>query len=246
MRGMTVLTKDENGKVIKVFNGHRDLGKVVIFVEHFVKGSRNTGSVALFHQKALKTYGLKPRFPRDTANFNAVHGVSEIDYIDAFRAGSQKAFAALCDEAVMLASSYVAGNIEGRKQVTECLEKVASFYEHCLFTTQANYANRTYLLYKGKLRNGLSVSDGFLILVRNEQGKIVEILDNPIPLHAGTLISAFLFEHLCDRALAKRHCMHDGLFTDAVQKYSLDKVYGERTRDLSSYKGFLAKFLIKV
>lgn len=246
MTGMTVLTKDAEGKVIKVFNGHRNLSEVVIFVEHFVKGQRNRGIVSLFHKKALKKYGLEHRYPRHPSAIAAVNGVAETGYIDAFRSGLKARFEEICDSAVALSSSYVSTTVTGKENVATCLTLLSNFYEHCIFTAQANHQNRTYLLYKGMLRNGLAVSDGFLILVRNEMGKIVEVLDNPIPLHAGTLISAYLARNWPDQAFAHQYFYNDPLFRKSVKHYSLTDVYGSKTRDLSSFKGFIAQFLIKV
>tara|TARA_B100000446_G_scaffold82077_2_gene77466 strand:+ start:238 stop:1317 length:1080 start_codon:yes stop_codon:yes gene_type:complete len=246
MTGMTVLTKDDQGKVIKVFNGHRNLMETVIFPDHFVKGPKGKGIVSLFHKKAVKKYGLELRYPRNPAGFNAVASVSEAPYVNALRLASTKSFFDILADDVILSSSYVVDTVVGREAVSECLQLMASFYEHCTFTAQANYNNRTYLLYNGRLRNGLVVSDGFLILVRDDQGKITEVLDNPIPLHAGTLISAYLAKHHADKSFAEDFFYSDKLFQKAVDKYSLNGVHGKETRDLSSYKGFIAQFFIQV
>lgn len=246
MTGMTVLTKDSDGKVIKVFNGHRNLMETVLFAEHFVRGPKRQGTVALFHQKALKKYGLQPKFPRNPVGVNAVSQISATDYVNAFRLASDTAFAELCATNVTLSSSYVTNNMNGRERVSKSLELMAGFYESCTFYAEATHEQRTYLLYSGRLRNGLVISDGFLILVRDDSGKITQILDNPIPMHGGTLISAYLHKHFPDQAVAQQYFYNDSLFETAVKKYSLDRVYGENTRDLSSYKGFLAKFFIQV
>ncbi|GAA5315485.1 MAG: hypothetical protein AseanaTS_06900 [Candidatus Pelagadaptatus aseana] len=246
MTGMTVLTKDPKGKVIKVFNGHRNLTETVIFPEHFVKGPTGKGTVALFHKKALKKYGLDHQFPRNTLDFKATSDVSEAAYIDAFRSGLSSEFINLLADDVELSGSYVANTLKGKNRVSHCMGLVANFYEHCTFTTQATEGNRTYLLYRGRLRNGMVISDGFLILVRNASGQITEIMDNPIPMHAGTLISAYLAAHHDDKAFAEQFFYHEKLFAKAVSRYSLDGVYGDKTRDLSSIKGFLAHFFIQV
>lgn len=247
MTGMTALTKNHEGKVIKVFNGHRNLTETVLFSEHFVKGPKGKGTVSLFHKKALKKYGLEHAYPRNPAGFNPTAEVAESEYIDAFRDGSCGAFASICDDDVLLSSSYVSQTIEGIDEVSSTMALVSNFYEHCVFTSYAEHENRSYLLYKGRLRNGMIVSDGFLILVRNSEGKITEILDNPIPMHAGTLISEYLAKHYPDRALAEQYFYNESLFQKAVERYSLENVYGEKTRDISSFiKSFVAQFLIQV
>lgn len=246
MTGMTVLTKDINGKVVKVFNGHRNLMETVLFAEHFVKGPKNRGIVSLFHDRAIKKYGLELRYPRNPIGVTSAIGVTEEGYIQAFQQGNKQSFVDICDDKVRLSSNYLVNTIKGVQRVSECLEVMVSFYEQCIFTTQAEYQNRTYLLYTGRLRNGFNVSDGFLILVRDEQGKIVEILDNPIPMHAGTLISSYCAKHHNDSSFAEEYFYSEQLYKRAVQKYSLDKVYGKYTQDLSSYKGFIAQFIIDV
>ena len=246
MTGMTVLTKNDSGKVIKVFNGHRNLTETVIFTEHFVRGRKNKGIVSMFHNKAMKKYGLTLKYPRNVVNINATIDVSEKEYIDAFKCASEGAFRAILDSSVKLSASYVTKTITGQDKVSQVLSKMSGFYEHCLFISQANHENRTYLLYQGNLRNDLKVSDGFLILVRNKSGKIVEVLDNPIPMHAGTIISSYLAGCFSHDSFFKPFFYSEHLFKEAVTKYSLENVYGSKTRDLSSFKGVLAQLFIRI
>lgn len=246
MTGMTVLTKDESNKIIKVFNGHRNLLESVLFSEHFARGPRNQGIVSLFHKRALSKYGLETKYHRNVFEIDSVSSVDESEYIDAFRDSSETAFCKILDENVLLSSSYVVRPIEGIRRVSKTMSLVSKFYEHCLFTNQGNFQNKTYLLYKGRLRNGLLVSDGFLILERNNQGKIKGIYDNPIPLHAGTLISAFLAKRFADKDFASRYFYSDELFRRAAKHYSMNGVIGSETRNLSFLRGFLAKLMISV
>lgn len=246
MTGMTVLIKDDNGKVINVFNGHRNLYEVLLFVEHFVKGPKNKGTVSVFHNKALKKYGLSYKFERDNSSILASTLVTEKQYIEAFKLATKEAFEKYLDEEVILSGSYVTKNLHGIDVVSECLSHLATFYEHCIFTKEAKLGNRTYLLYKGRLRNGLNISDGFLILVRNDQGKIIEVLDNPLPLYAGTLISTYIRKNMSNIINVNDCFYNNQSFIKAVKKYGLENVYGKSTKDMSSYKAFIAKFLIKV
>ena len=85
-----------------------------------------------------------------------------------------------------------------------------------------------------------------MILQHNAEGKLVKVLDNPIPLHAGTLISAYLAKNMDDTEFAEQYFYSPQLFPNAVAKYSLDGVYGTKTRNLSGIRGALAKLIIDV
>lgn len=239
MTGMTVHTYDENGKIIDVFNGHRNLGETMIFCEHFIKGPQATGIIYPIHWNTVRKYGLEPKFERNPEGVMRVEGVTESDYINAFRKGTSEAFKAVLSENVSLSGSYVTETLHGIDDVSACLAAVADFYEHCIFTTQAACGNRTYLLYKGRLRNELVISDGFLVLVHDESGKISEVLDNPIPLFSGTVISAYLAKVTAQTITSGKYFYRKTLYKEMKKKYGLDHVFGEKTKGLN----FLSKGL---
>jgi len=231
MTGMTILTKDADGKVVSAINGHRNLLEVMIFLEHFYEGPEGVGTVQYVHQAALEQYGLEAKYVRKPDGVLKVQGVDDA-YIDAFAIGTAESFKEIFAEDVTLSGGYMVETLQGKENVANCLESVANFYEHCIFTFQAEYDNRIYLQYEGRLANEFPIGDGFIVLVRDDTGKIIEVMDNPLPLTANTILSAYLRE-ATKGVVPEKYFYHEGLFAESVEKYGLENVYGENTRKLN-------------
>ena len=229
MTGVTVLTRNNDGKIITTENGHRNLMEIMVFLEHFVRGPEGVGTVHMIHLGALQEYGLDAKYVRKDDGVFKAQGVTD-KYPDAFAAATSEKFAELLAEDVTLSGGYVVETMSGRDNVARSLAEIAKFYEHCIFTVQAVSGNRTYLLYEGRLLNDLPVVSGFLILVRDQNGKITEVMDTAVPIMANTLLSAHLSEATKGSGLEK-YFYRDTLFAEAVEKYGLENVYGEYTTD---------------
>lgn len=227
MTGMTILTKDESGKVVGAVNAHRNLMEIVIFLEHFFQGPEDIGSVYTVHEAALAQYGIEAKYVRKPDGTIRGRGVDD-GYIDAFETARVSDFKAILADDVVFSGGYVTENMTGADDVAATLAAMAGYYEHCVFTVQANEDNRTYIQYEGRLLNQMMVPDGFIVIVRDDNGKITEVMDNPMPITVNTVLSTYLRE-ATDGEVSARYFYRDSLFVEAVEKYGLEGVYGEST-----------------
>lgn len=228
MTGVTIITKNSDGKIISAVNGHRNLMEVMLFFEHFFKGPEGVGAVHLVHTAAVEQYGLDAKYERKEDGTFKAQGVTDA-YIDAFATADMEEFKKIFADEVVLDGGYIVERMSGQDNVAACLAEVANFYEHCIFTVQANTGNRTYLQYEGRLRNGMQVTDAFMVIVRDDNGMIIKVADNPVPLTISTILSAHLREST-DGILPKNYFYRDTLFAEAVEKYGIEGVYGDFTQ----------------
>lgn|GEM_PF-2518939 len=227
MTGMTIITKDSDGKVISAINAHRNLMEVTIFLDHFFQGPEGIGALYTVHTAALEQYGLEPKYVRKPDGTIKGQGVDDV-YIDAFASASAQEFKKLLANDVTLTGGYIVEPMSGADDIAQTMAAVSGYYEHCVFTVQASHENRTYIQYEGRLLNQQMVPDGFIVLVRNDQGEITEIMDHPMPVTVCTMLSTYLREATAG-TVSDKYFYRDTLFAEAVEKYGLDKVYGEST-----------------
>ncbi|HEY2184556.1 MAG TPA: hypothetical protein VGH39_06155 [Xanthobacteraceae bacterium] len=110
-------------------------------------------------------------------------GVRPQGWTTAFAEQSEKSFADMLAEDVMLEASTLARPIVGRNHVKHFMGVTSKIYEALAFTHQAESGARTYLEWQAKAFGGESFA-GVTVLTKDERGLIAHVTIHHRPLAA--------------------------------------------------------------